>query len=388
MAHPAGDGVVASTRTPHSIEVVPTSFTEASEDEHVADVHRLEERHLVDRDRDGEPAPRAGSPRARRGVDQAHHDASVHGAGDVDVGDLHQLGELDARVGDRLGGEGSSDMARIVRRAAVSTMRPRVASADATRRLPSAIVIVLCLVACSGCGAGDRARPVTTTREPRVGRRRRHRAPAVSPRRASRRAPPRPRSPPACRPATTRTWPPASVPVDELIPPGDEVTAVDRARTDAGEAVVVAFATPGADPFRQARGFRGLAARRRRRPAVAGRRTASRTARGDGVLAISADATDLTGDGVGRRPDPRGDRRQRRLRDLPGHRPRRRPRVWKRAVCDAEIQPNPDPIGLYEVDPRLRAGGSALLPQRDQGTRARVRTATGSWSVSEESTTL
>ena len=68
------------------------------------------------------------------------------------------------------------------------------------------------------------------------------------------------------------------------------------------------------------------------------------------MLAISADATDLTGGRLRRRPDPRGDRRQRGVRHVPGGRPRARalPSGSARS-CDAEIQPNPDPIGLYEV---------------------------------------
>ena len=69
-----------------------------------------------------------------------------------------------------------------------------------------------------------------------------------------------------------------------------------RERRRPREAVVIAFAAPGGDPFRRARGFVVW----RREPggdppwrAVYGLAHGKR----DGVLSISADATDLTDDG-------------------------------------------------------------------------------------------
>lgn len=142
--------------------------------------------------------------------------------------------------------------------------------------------------------------------------------------------------------------PARELPGDELIPPGDELTGVRRARTDGGDAVVLLFATPGSDPFAQARGFvvwrrdegadppwravYGLAHRKR-----------------DGVLAISADATDLTGDGsddalVREETGGTGACATYRVIDLAVGAP-----IWKRSVCDAEVQPSPDPLGLYVV---------------------------------------
>ena len=62
-------------------------------------------------------------------------------------------------------------------------------------------------------------------------------------------ATPTPAAIPAGVPATYDDDVPApALPVDELVPPGDEVTGVDRATVDDGEAVVVSFATPGPDP--------------------------------------------------------------------------------------------------------------------------------------------
>ena len=137
------------------------------------------------------------------------------------------------------------------------------------------------------------------------------------------------------------------LPVEDLVRPGDDVTGVTRTRGPV-EAVVITFATPGPDPFRQARGFVVW----RRAPGadppwravyavVHGRR--------DGVLAISADATDLTDDGsadalIREETGGSGQCATYRVVDLAAGAP-----VWKRGVCDAEIQPNPDPIGLFEV---------------------------------------
>jgi len=138
------------------------------------------------------------------------------------------------------------------------------------------------------------------------------------------------------------------LPIEELVPPGDEVTGVDRAKTTDGEAVVIAFATPGGDPFSQARGFvvwRRDAGGDPPWRAVYGLAHGKR----DGVLAISADVTDLTGDAsadalIREETGGTGACATYRVVDLAAGAP-----LWKRSVCDAEIQPNPDPIGLFEV---------------------------------------
>jgi hypothetical protein len=138
------------------------------------------------------------------------------------------------------------------------------------------------------------------------------------------------------------------LPLEELVPPGDEVTGVDHSRSPGGELVVIVFATPGADPFAQARGF------------VVWRRDAGGEppwravyglahGRRDGVLAISVDTTDLTSDGstdalIREETGGSGACATYRVIDASVG-----AALWKRAVCDAEIQPNPHPIGLYEV---------------------------------------
>ena len=85
-------------------------------------MHGLEERQLVDRDRDRKAGGVADRGEAGRGVDQTHHDPTVHRAGDVDVGRLHELGQLDTRLGDGLGRRVSFWHPRIVRPAAGSTV--------------------------------------------------------------------------------------------------------------------------------------------------------------------------------------------------------------------------------------------------------------------------
>ena len=164
--------------------------------------------------------------------------------------------------------------------------------------------------------------------------------------------------PPAPSPAVTlpdgvpRTFgqdlPARDLPIDQLIPPDDEDTGVDRARTSAGEAIVITFATPSQDPFAQARGFVVWRRSDGTEPpwrAVYGLAHGKR----DGVLAISVDATDLTGDRsddalVREETGGTGACATYRVIDLAAGAP-----IWTRSLCDAEVQPSPDPLGLYVV---------------------------------------
>jgi hypothetical protein len=157
--------------------------------------------------------------------------------------------------------------------------------------VPLSIALSFALTACGGNGAEAPPRAtapaMTSSPEP---------SPTASP---------SPSVEPTSPPATIPDGIPATfdqdvagrdLPVEELIPPGDEVTGVERAKTTDGEAVVIVFATPGGDPFSQARGFVVW----RRDPGVDPPwRGVYGIAHGkrEGVLAISADVTDLTGDG-------------------------------------------------------------------------------------------
>jgi hypothetical protein len=142
--------------------------------------------------------------------------------------------------------------------------------------------------------------------------------------------------------------PARDLPVGELVPPGDEVTAVARTRRGDVEGVVISFATPGPDPFRAARGFVVWRRDPGGDPPWRALYGVSHRAR-DGVLAISAEATDLTGDGaadalIREETGGSGQCATYRVVDLVAG-----SQIWRRAVCDAEIQPNPDPIGLFEI---------------------------------------
>jgi hypothetical protein len=200
-------------------------------------------------------------------------------------------------------------------------------------------------------------------------------------------ATPPPAAIPAGVPATYDEDVPArELPVDALVPPGDEVTGVDRATVHDGEAVVVSLATPGPDPLAQARGF---VVWRRTTGADPPWRATHGVAHGrrSGVLAISAETTDLTGDGstdalIREETGGSGACATYRVIDLASGAP-----LWKRAVCDAEIQPNPDPIGLFEV---ARIYGPEDAHCCPSSIRERVLTWNGArfQVVSEESTKL
>ena len=138
------------------------------------------------------------------------------------------------------------------------------------------------------------------------------------------------------------------LPVEALVPPGDEVTDAVRSGPTDVEVVVIVFATPGGDPFSQARGF---VVWRREAGGEPPWRAVYGLAHGrrDGVLAISADVTDLTGDGSADaliREDTGGSGACATYRVVD---PSVGTALWKRSVCDAEIQPSPEPTGLYEV---------------------------------------
>jgi hypothetical protein len=63
----------------------------------IAHVDRMQERHLVHRDRHAHPTGVLDRRDAGGGVDELHHLAAVHDPGDVRVRDLHQLDECRLR---------------------------------------------------------------------------------------------------------------------------------------------------------------------------------------------------------------------------------------------------------------------------------------------------
>src|SRR6478752_10127746 len=98
----------------------------------------------------------------------------------------------------------------------------------ADRRRWASAAFLICLAACRG--GTDDARPTTGT--------------PASP-------PSLPRGLPTAYPSDL---PAGDVPVDDLVPSGDEVTGTWYAHTSEGDAIVVAWQRPGPDPFRADRG--------------------------------------------------------------------------------------------------------------------------------------
>jgi hypothetical protein len=178
---------------------------------------------------------------------------------------------------------------------------------------------------------------------------------------------PLPPSPPAATlpdgvpSAFSEDVPVRALPLAALIAPGDEVTGVGRARTSAGDAVVITFATPGPDPFLQARGFVVWQRSGGGEPpwqAVYGLAHGRR----EGVLSISVDVTDLTGEGsdealIREETGGSGACATYRVIDLAAARP-----IWTRALCDAEVQPSPDPLGLLVVARVYEPGDAHCCP--------------------------
>ncbi|HVF07853.1 MAG TPA: hypothetical protein VNC60_04670 [Actinomycetota bacterium] len=152
-----------------------------------------------------------------------------------------------------------------------------------------------------------------------------------------------------------------ALPLAALIAPGDEVTGVGRGHTSAGDAVVIVFATPGPDPFVQARGFVVWQRSEGGEPAW---RAVYGLAHGkrEGVLSISADVTDVTGDGsdealIREETGGSGACATYRVIDLASASP-----IWTRALCDAEVQPSPDPLGLWVVERVYEPGDAHCCP--------------------------
>ena len=361
VAHRAGDRIVGLNANAAFHRCRADVVHRREQHHYIADMHWLEERHLVDRDRDGKPARVPDGRESGRRVDEPHDHAAVHRAGDVHVGDFHHLGEGHGGIGDAFGREiavGCVGVGHAWHRTPSCGARrtagtpPGIIELDAeacagsighVRRNVFPAALVLVLASCGGTAAQDPSHlaPTPGNSVP---------ATPIEPSSIEPAAPsPSVATLPEGVPATFDEDVPArDLPVDRLIPPGDEVTGVDRARTSEGEAVVIAFTTPGPDPFVRAG---GLVVWRRSQDADPPWRAVYGLAhsRRDGVLAISADATDLTGDGsddalIREETGGSGACATYRVIDLAEG-----AALWKRSLCDAEVQPSPDPLGLFVI---------------------------------------
>lgn len=179
--------------------------------------------------------------------------------------------------------------------------------------------------------------------------------------------------------------PSADVPAAALIPLQTTVTGSWSASTSGGEAIVVAWQVPGDDPFRLAR---GLAVWRRFddggppwRPVYG-----VAYARDQAVLAVTALMTDVTGDGsedalVFAETGGSGGCGTYSVVDLAAG-----TRVFRRDVCDTQIDPSSAPVGLVMTEAVYERGDPHCCPS---ATRTTVLAYAGDlgWETTSETVT-
>ncbi len=184
---------------------------------------------------------------------------------------------------------------------------------------------------------------------------------------------------PAGVPSTyPRDVPAGDVPLRALIPRGTTPEGSWYARTPTGDAIVVAYAGRGPDPFRARRGFvvwrrsAGVAPFWR---AIAGVGHAA----DEGVASTRVLIADVTGDGV---PDAlvneitggSGACGTWRVVEL-----ERGAELWNRGLCDAQVVPSADPAGL-EITRAVFAPGDAHCCPSATRTTVLTYAGDGRWS--------
>lgn len=196
---------------------------------------------------------------------------------------------------------------------------------------------------------------------------------------------PVPRLPAGLPPSFGDDVPSADVPAAALIPLQTEVTGSWSTSTAAGEAIMVAWQVPGDDPFRLARGF---AIWRRFddggppwRPVYG-----VAYARNDGVRAVTALMADVTGDRsedalVFAETGGSGGCGTYSVVDLAAG-----IRIFRRQVCDTQIDPSSVPVGLVMTEAVYEPGDPHCCPS---ATRETVLTyaGDGGWVTASETVT-
>ena len=161
--------------------------------------------------------------------------------------------------------------------------------------------------------------------------------------------------------------PAPEVPPEALVPPKTEATGVWLADTTEGEAIVVAWDVPNGDPFRRAGGFaewrRFDGATPPWRPVVGNAHTEE-----DGILGTRAVTADVTRDGsadaiVTQDTGGSGACARRSVLDLAAGAV-----VWRRSLCDADVTPSADPVGLSLVEAVFRPGDAHCCQSRMRTT--------------------
>jgi hypothetical protein len=159
---------------------------------------------------------------------------------------------------------------------------------------------------------------------------------------------------------------PAAVPTAALVPAGTEVTGRWFASTSAGDAIVVSWLVPGADPFRLER---GLAAWRRFADAPAWRAVYGTVRpKRQAVLGVDALIADVTGDGsedalAFLSTGGSGSCGTYLVVDLAAATD-----VFERDGCDTRIDPNADPVGVSVTEAVYRDGDPHCCPSATKVT--------------------
>jgi len=152
---------------------------------------------------------------------------------------------------------------------------------------------------------------------------------------------------------------PADLPSSKLVPPGAEVIGLWFARTSAGDAIVVAWVDPTRGPHRDG----GTAVWRRFGDdppwrAVYGTAVLAE----DRVLGVRTTTADVTGDGsvdalVVRETGGSGSCGRFQVLDLLAAKP-----VWERDLCDAQVDPSANPVGLVVLEAVFEEGDAHCCP--------------------------
>jgi hypothetical protein len=175
-------------------------------------------------------------------------------------------------------------------------------------------------------------------------------------------ASPAPALPPGLPPSFADDVGPGDVPAAALVPLTAEVTGSWDAATSAGDAIVVAWAMPGPDPFRL---DRGIAAWRRFDDGGAPWRPvwgAAYPARRDALQNLTADVADVTGDGsadaiVTAEIGGSGACGTVSVVELTSG-----SRVYRSAGCDRIVTASTDPVGLTIREAVYRPGDAHCCP--------------------------
>lgn len=247
-------------------------------------------------------------------------------------------------------------------------------SIAAMRRAMLGSVALVALAACTGTAPSTATptRPVSSTASPIAS------GSASTTATPGRTPTPEPELPEGVPATYAGDVPSGDVPLRALIPRDATVDGSWYATTPAGEAILVAFAHPGPDPFRAERGF-AVWRRFTERPPWRALYGVVHPA-DEGVVATQALIADVTGDGspdaiVNEITGGSGGCGTWRVVDLAGG-----SELWNRTLCDAQVVSSSDPIGIEITEAVFKQGDAHCCPS---ATRTTVLTYAGDgrWTV-------